>query len=409
MNKLISSLLWCALLLRADFQPSSWKYRRPLAAAETPVGVVNIDRGIYVNAQPGLGDLRVVSGQGELPYVLERMSGSRQRTEVSSNEPLNQGVTASGDLELTVDVGAGQRHNGIRLSTNRVNFRQRVGVATSDDGREWLRVRDDGYIFDFSQDEQHVSVLEAGYPVSSRRYVRLTVFGWKDPKAVSQCWITLDKNEPPVRDVMATLKADPQQESKTQSTLYTWDLGVSIPYDELSVNVDTAAFQRAATVETSQDGKDWGRLANGVLSRFGKEESLTVELPESHERYLRLRIYNRDDQPLALKTAALSVVRSRLKFKPAAGASYWLYYGNLDAHAPSYDLRDQLAREGPVPEATILAGSEEPNAAYREKPAPEKPWSEQHPGVLYITLALAVVSMGIITVRFLRKARESEN
>jgi hypothetical protein len=204
---------------------------------------------------------------------------------------------------------------------------------------------------------------------------------------------------------MATLKADPRQEAKTQSTLYTWDLGLSgIPYDELSLDVDTPAFQRAATVEASPDGQDWQRLGDGVVSRFGNEESLTVEVPETHERYLRLRIYNRDDQPVAVKTATLSVVRSHVKFKPVAGGSYWLYYGSPDAHAPSYDLRDQLAREGPVPEATILAGPEEPNPAYRERPAPPKPWSEQHPGLLYITLALAVVSMGVITVRFLRKA-----
>src|SRR5579863_5398370 len=88
MNKLIRSLLWCALLLRADFEPSSWKFRRPLPVeAKVPIAVVNIDRGIYVHSQPGLSDLRVVSGQGELPYVLERMSGSRQHTEVSSNQP----------------------------------------------------------------------------------------------------------------------------------------------------------------------------------------------------------------------------------------------------------------------------------------------------------------------------------
>jgi hypothetical protein len=406
MNKLIPSLLFGALLLRADFEPSSWKFRRPLSTGqEAPVAVVNIDRAIYVNSQPGLADLRVVSGQGEVPYVLERISGSRQHTEVSSSEPLNQGVTASGDLELTVDVGTGQRHNSIRLATTRVNFRQRVGVATSDDGRAWTRVRDDGYIFDFSQDEQHVSILEVGYPVSSRRYVRLTVYGWNDPKAVERAWITLDKNELPVRDLMATLKADPQQDAKTQSSLYTWDLGVSgLPYDQLSLEVDTPAFERAATVEISKDGKDWQSLANGVLWRFGSEESLTIELPESHDRYLRLRIYNRDDQPLAVKTAMLSVVRSHLKFKPVAGASYWLYYGNADAHAPSYDLRDRLAREGPLPETMIPAGPEESSPSYREKPPTPKPWSEQLQGILYITLALAVVSMGVVTVRFLRKA-----
>jgi hypothetical protein len=412
---LVGGLILCALLLQADFQPSSWKYRRPLsddpAVSIDPdtlhqprVAVLNVDRGTYIHSNPDLADLRVTSGLDEVPYVIEKMSGSHRQTEVSSGA-LNQGVNASGDLELTVDVGTDQRHNGLRLSTTRINFRQKVSVSTSDDGRNWMRVRDDGYIFDFSQDQRQVSVLNVGYPISTRRYVRLTVYGWNDPKAVLQCFVTLEENKPPIRDLMATLKVEPQQEAKTQSTLFTWDLGLpGIPHDQLMLDVDTPAFQRAAAVESSQDGKDWSFLGLGVLSRFRKEQSLTLDFPESHNRYLRLRVYNRDDRPLAVKAAALNVIRSRVKFKLASGGSYWLYYGNQDAHAPSYDLRELLAREAPAPEAAFVAGTEETNPAYREKPPPVKPWSEQHPTVLYVTLALAVLGMGTVTVRFLKKA-----
>ncbi len=405
MKKILSGLVWCAVLLHADFQASSWKYRRQLPAnAGAPLNVWNVDRGTYLHSQAGLADLRVISGPDEVPFVLEKRTGSRRQVEVSSGA-LDQGVSSSGDLELTVDVGNDHRHNGIRLSTPKANFRQQVSVSTSDNGRTWTRVRDDGYIFDFSQDDRHVSVLDVTYPVSTRRYVRLTIHGWKDPKAVTQCWVTLEENQAAERDVMASLKAEPQQDAKTQSTVYTWDLGVAgIPHDELTLEVDTAAFERAAAVEASADGKEWSASGLGVLSRFRKEQSLALDFPESHQRYLRLRIYNRDDKPLAVKAATLSAIRTRVKFKPGAGASYWLYYGNADAHAPSYDLRDLLAREAPAPEATISAGPEEMNAAYREKPPPTKPWSEQHPAILYITLALAVAGMGTITVRFLKKA-----
>lgn len=409
MKKLASSLVFCllacALLLEADFAPSHWKYRRPLPIdPSAPVAALNADRALYIHSQPGLADLRVVSGQDEVPYVLEKMSGSNRREEVSSRV-VDQGVTPSGDLELTVDAGSDHRHNGIRLSTGRINFQQRVGISTSDDGHQWTRVRDDGYIFDFSEDGRHISVLSVGYPVSTRRFVRVAIHGWNDPKAVTECWVSIEENEPPVRDAMASLNADPAQDPKTQSTLYTWDLGVpGIPHDELSLDVSTPAFERAAAAETSEDGKDWSALGLGVLSRFAREQSLKLDFRESHDRYLRLRIYNRDDRPLALKAATLSVIRSRVKFKPAGRGAYWIYYGNRDAHAPSYDLRDLLARDAPGPEVMITAGVEEPNPAYRETPPPAKPWSEQHPQVLYITLALAVVGMGTITIRFLRKA-----
>jgi hypothetical protein len=404
MKKLASSLLLGALLLQADFQLSAWKYRRPLSIdGSARLAVLNADRGTYVRSQPGLADLRIVSGQDEVPYVLEKMSGSNSREDVSSSVA-DQGATSSRGLELTVDVGDGHRHNGIRLSTPRSNFRQRVGIATSDDGRRWTRVRDDGYIFDFSADDRQVSVLYVGYPVSTRRYVRVTVYGWNDPKGVTGCWVTIEESRPPVRDAMASLKAEPRQDPKTQSTVYTWDLGTSgIPHDELSLDVDTAAFQRAAAVETSVDGTNWSALSLGVISRFPKEESLTLDFPETFQRYLRLRIYNRDDRPLAVTAATLSVIRTRVKFKPAGAGPHWMYYGNPQARAPSYDLRDLLAREAPLPETAIAAGTEQPNTLYREKPPPAKPWSEKHPEILYVTLALAVVAMSIVTVRFLRK------
>ena len=215
-----------------------------------------------------------------MPYVIEKMSGSFQRVDVSS-DVFDQGVVSSRGLELTVDVGAGHRHNGIHLATPRTNFRQRVGIATSDDGSRWTRVRDDGYVFDFSADDRQVSVLYVGYPVSTRRYVRVTIYGWKDPKAVTECRVTIEEDKPPVRDTMASLTPEPVNDSKTQSTVYTWDLGArGIPHDQLLLDVDTPAFQRAAAVESSADGKDWSRLGQGVLSKFPGEQSLKIDFPE---------------------------------------------------------------------------------------------------------------------------------
>ena len=320
----------------------------------------------------------MASGQDEVPYVIEKMSGSFQRVDVSS-DVFDQGVVSSRGLELTVDVGAGHRHNGIHLATPRTNFRQRVGIATSDDGSRWTRVRDDGYVFDFSADDRQVSVLYVGYPVSTRRYVRVTIYGWKDPKAVTECRVTIEEDKPPVRDTMASLTPEPVNDSKTQSTVYTWDLGArGIPHDQLLLDVDTPAFQRAAAVESSADGKDWSRLGQGVLSKLPGEQSLKIDFPENHQRYLRLRIYNRDDRPLAVKSATLSVIRTRVKFKPAGGA-YAVYYGNPEAHAPSYDLRDLLAREAPAPETTITAGAEDRTSLIAKNPRRPSPGANSIP------------------------------
>ena len=54
-----------------------------------------------------------------------------------------------------------------------------------------------------------------------------------------------------------------------------------------------------------------------------------------------------------------------------------------------------------------MIGEWKTNPDYKPPPGQEKPWSEQHPAVLYTVLGLAVVGMGLVTVRFLSKVRNA--
>lgn len=407
-SKFFFILPCCALLLRAEFIPSNWQYRRPLLVdSSAQEAVFTVDRTIYLHSQPELGDLRIVEEHGqehaEVPYVLETRAGSHKRTE-SLGDVVNTEVTASGDLELTVDSGGHSRHNGLRITTAKTNFRQKASVSTSDDGRHWTLVRDSAYIFDFHNDGRAVSILDLSYPTSLRRYVRLTVRGWQDPRAITACWLALEEDEAPARDEIASLAVSPTQDEKTQSTVFDWDLGTAgIPYDALTVVVDTPEFQRAAALETSVDQKVWSNLGQGVLSRFRNEQFLKLTFTQNSDRYLRLRIFNRDDRPLTVQAATLSATRRRVKFRHRGKDPYWIYYGNTDAHRPAYDLAEVMEHSPGSNVATLSLGQEERNPAYLPKAQPLKPWSERHPGFLYLTLALAIVTMGAITVCFFKK------
>jgi len=48
------------------------------------------------------------------------------------------------------------------------------------------------------------------------------------------------------------------------------------------------------------------------------------------------------------------------------------------------------------------------NPGYRPPPARVLPWSERHPQLLYATLAVAVLVMGYVTVRFLMKVTRAQ-
>jgi hypothetical protein len=402
MRTILVSLLSVTSLVRADLNPSQWEWRRPLAVTEAnQVHSVTLDRAVYANSLPGLGDLRVVRGGSEIPYVLDTASRSVDERELRP-EILDRSVAREG-LMLTLALPRAERHNRLRITTALKGFRIPVRIETSEDGRRWAAAREDGYIFDFSEGESGASSLMVEYPVSTRRYLRATFFGWTGLDAVSSAWLTYCQERPAVWQTLAA--AVPSRSEDGKATLLTFDLGAAVPHSRLRIESSDAAFQRACQILTSANGKDWAYVSAGVVYRFPDEAPAALEFPERHDRYLRLRILNGDDRPIQVSRAEFQTLLRRVRFLADSTGEYALLCGNPKANAPSYDLSVILSRRAPAPDVALAAGAARRNPGYKP---PEKPWSERHPELLWTTLAIAVLSMGYVTVRFLQKVIQAQ-
>jgi hypothetical protein len=384
-------------LARADFDPAHWQFLRTVTADQPQqVSILPLDRAVYEAARPDLGDLRLVREGREVPYVLETLAGAVEKTELRA-EILDRSVVAGAGLELTLDLGREARHNRLRIATGKTNFWVKVRIETSADGRRWALARADGHVFDFTQGERSISVLRVDYPLSTRRFVRATFFGWMKTDAVTGAWLTNYQERAAVWQTVAL--ARPARVEEREASLVVFDLGAErLPHSQLQIETGAALFHRACEIDSSPDRKEWRTIGSGVLYRFPDEESLTLNFPEQWDRYLRLRIFNGDDRPVPIERAVFETIGRRVKFLPAAAGEYALYYGNPKAEAPSYDLGAILARRTQGAEIVLAAGAERRNGAYRP---PQKPWSDRYPAVLYSVLAAAIVSMGYVAVRFL--------
>ncbi len=385
-RRLLLSLLLIAPLLRADFDPLHWRFKREISVrAPWPAANFSIDRQLYLGLAPDQADLRIVRDGTEVPYEITTLNDSSTETEL--HPPiLNQGVIPGTGVQITLELAYPVEHNRLRISTPEKNFRQRVRIETADDTQQWSIVRDDGYIFDFSQDGRHVSILTIDYPASTKRYLRATVFGWENIHSIESAGLTYFSERPAIRDVMAKLKAN------------NTDLGFpGLPFNEVRFSIGPGLFHRAAEIEISRDGKEWATVGSGVLSRTQNEEDLTIRFPEQRERYLRAHIYNGDDKPLPVESLTLSAFRREVAFPANEPGGYWVYYGNPGARKPSYDFGAVAGKPAPL---LATLGQEQPNIAYQ---APKKPWTDEHPSLLYATLGIAVLVMGAITIRFLTK------
>jgi hypothetical protein len=407
-KRLLSLLLAVQAILALD--TSRWKVQSAVQVPERSAGiaVVKLTREVYVQSRTGLGDLRVARGSEEIPYLMDTRRGAVEFREIAP-PVINQSVAPGRGLQLTLDLGSHFKHSRIRVSTAVTNFKQKVRIETGEDGRSWSIARQDGYIFDFSQGDRHMALLTVDYPASTMRYVRVTVYGWMKTDAVRQVWAAYRDELPAERDVMDSVVPERSEDPETKSSLLLIDLKqAGVPYDRVRLESEPAHYYRAAELETSKDGKDWRFAATGTIYQTASELSTGLTFGERHERYLRLRIFNGDDKPIPVKRVVIEVTVRLLKFPLAAGAGpFYLLTGNPDAKVPSYDLAAVLAREAPQPEvrATLLAPADNPG--YRPPPPPVKPWSERYPQLLYGTLAVAILVMGYVTVRFLLKVKSA--
>jgi len=409
MIKRLLSLLLCSIPAIQALDTTRWQIGAAIQVPPGSTGIasVKLTRDIYVRSLADLADLRVVRGGEEIPYLIEIRTGSVEFREI---EPavINQSVIPGRGLQLTLDLGSHLRHSRIRISTAETNFRQRVRIETSNDERSWAIARDDSYIFDFSHGDRHMALLTVDYPVSTMRYVRVTVLGWMKTKAVRQVWSAYRNERPAEREVMATVQPQRSEDPQMKSSVLLVDLKQSgIPYDCVRVEAGPSHYFRAVELETSADAKDWRFVAGGTIFQTESDSSQSLTFSERHDQYLRLRIFNGDDQPVPVNNIALEDTLRLLKFRLAAAGPFYLFTGNPEAKAPSYDLAAVVAHEAPPPEvpAALLAPSANPG--YCPPPPPVRPWSERYPQLLYGTLALAIVVMGYITVRFLLKVKKA--
>src|SRR5271165_1280104 len=394
-HKVAYLFLLFVCLAHADFTPGKWPLRRPIQTSPgAAVSSAAIDQTVYSGSRERLLDLRLVRNGSESPYVVEVLAPA-QETKEFQPKVLNQAAVPGVGVEATLDLGAHPRHNQLRIASSATNFQQKIRVDTSDDAKRWATVLQDAFVFDFTQDDRRASLLSADYPVSTRRYLRITVFGWTDPQRLTGAWVSYQSEQSGVRDVLAT--AIP----RVTDDGWVADLGApGIAHDALDIEIGPGSFYRSVDVETSADAKTWYQCGSGILARTADQERLSLHFPEQWDRYMRLRVHNGDNPPLTPGKIRFSAWRRLVKFRSETPAEWFLYYGNPDAKTVSYDLSWSANLESAQP---AKFGEQQRNPAYRE-PAPlEKPWSERHMSLLYVILVLAVLAMGTVSARFLLK------
>jgi hypothetical protein len=373
---------------------------------------VALDAGVFAHAAPGLADVRLYRGTTETPFVIREAAPVEQKQrEIAA---LNLGKRgAQTTFEAVMPEG---RYSDVELDVTAKNFIATVTVTGSqtEGGREGTEL---GMftIFDLSGQKLGRSTV-LHLPESDFRYLYFAIAGPVKPEDVAG----LSVERVPAKQNYVTVADTNRVTQKGHETLVTFRVPANVPVErvEFVVGAEPGNFSRDVTVQVSPaaapkqtDGEteplvpveSSGNLLRLHATRDGHridEEHLAVGAPWAGfggaGSTWTVTIDNGDDAPLALTDVRLEMAERRLCFDAGAGASYALYSGDAALAAPRYDYATLFVPEAGAAVASL--GAEEANPEYAARPD-GRPFTERHPGLLWVALILVVVVLGVVALR----------
>jgi hypothetical protein len=365
-----------------------------------------VDAEIWGHSRPDLGDLRLYEGESPVQYAL-----SEQRAGTSSEEVeakiLNLGSVA-GHTEFDLDTQRLAEYDRIRLRLDARDFVAKASVSGgSAPGKASEVELPPSTLYDFTKEQLGSNSVLKLRP-SSFRYLHIRLSPGILPQQVKSATIA-NLQEQLASWTKAGSCAAPQ--AKQRKTEITCEIPAKVPLNRISFQVEPSQvnFRRAVSVE---DGEGMpvalGEISRVRVNRAGTQvtnEQLAVNAIAlnmltvgnlGNSGQLIITIDNGDNPPLAIFAAEPLSLERRVYFDPQGKAALRLYYGDEKLSAPVYDYARFFHLDASAVEARLGPGAH--NAQYTGRPD-DRSWSERHTGILWATMILAVLALGVLALR----------
>jgi hypothetical protein len=391
----------------AQADPKYFHYKADITTPATSQAYVIVTPEIWRNATSDLRDLRLYNGAVPVPYALAPASGEEVRGNEENATILNLG-RVNGDTQFVLAVNAGDAllsHEWIRL-TLRDGSPDFVAKAHVEGFNNFGgTVVDLGTTTLFKlQKEKLGENLTVKFPPSVFRYLRVTIPSI-DPSAITGAHVfspgVANRNWTEM-DLRTSAKID------AHDSVYEWDWPDTVPIGRVEFKIDSGNggnrdFWRRVELRAEPDlpvatGAIWSvesRAGNAVANNDAASNFELLVPGETHSKHFKLIVHNGDDPPLKLTIRAAYRER-RLYFAAADAQKLTLYFGDEKLDRPVYDYAKTWVRSDEASAAHVA--NVQPNPEYTGR-ADERPWSERHPAVIWIALAIAVIGLGAIALK----------
>lgn len=386
----------------ADFSLSDWQYKYKIdfpvlgGSGTSSYFYFDITEKLFANLNEDLSDLRIISGDKEIPYVVLLKQQRSQSVKIPV-KILNLSTVPGKETSFVLDLGSNMIHNTVYVDvysdtdTSSKSYLKKVSVYGSDDQSTWRTLNDDGKIFGYFESGARILGNYIKYPDSTFKYLMVKVYEDKDPSLkISGASVSREFISHGIDLKYKTSFASKEEKNET-------DLIVSldasgIPHHEAIIETLDENFYREVYVFESNDGLSWKQIGLDYVYNINtpkfKDKDFAIKYPESRAKYIKFSIKNKDDDPISISNVFLSGVVRRVVFELVSGGDYFIYTGNTNAKKPSYDLSLTLKSVEDADITQVVVGDSNINDSFIQ---PKLPLTERSPYVLVAFLALVVL------------------
>jgi hypothetical protein len=374
-------------------------------AAPAAQNYVAVTQDVWSHARADLGDVRLYADAEQIPYVLVPSSAYAGENASRSAEVLNKG-RVNGQTQFDLELPRGDALVAVdavqlKLKDSAPDFMASAHLEGYNVGEPHVDLGN-YTVFKLEKEDLGANLTLRFRPVTFQ-YLRVSVASI-DPNDILSAAVT----SPPVHEYGWTEVTVPAQaKSEKNKTTLQFDWPEAVPLARVVIRATgPRSFWRKVEITNAEGapiahGAIWSvePRTSKVLGRSHNEEILFGG--EQHSKKFEVTIANGDDPPLNIASAVGAYHERRLYFDPRGRASLRLYVGDKDLERPTYDYAKTAIPSPDAPRATLAALTANPVRTARPD---TRPWSEQHPAVLWIALAIAVLGLGAIALRGLRGA-----
>lgn len=249
---------------------------------------------------------------------------------------------------VTLVVDTNLIYSTVYLNFTSGEFFKDVALQGSQDNKNWQTITEDEKMFRYfpSNDGGYFRNKIDFNPVSFK-YLRVKIDDSESPRLeLVSAAIPLVKQEVVEEGEVVESFQNRTEDKKNKQTIIECQFPRSYAITDMDLSIENEdPYQREVIIEflNPVNGKEnWVQFGGGSISSRGKNKIYIPQMGRGDFQFksakMRLRIQNKDDQPLGKITVKPFTYQEEIRLKLEGNAKYVIAYGKKDDQLPSYDL-----------------------------------------------------------------------